>query len=36
MDYVAVFFVIELLYVDNDDISERHYLVLCCLLRGIY
>lgn len=30
MDYVVVFFVIELLYVDNDDISERHYSNFCC------
>ena len=25
MDYVVVFCVIELLYVVNDDISERHH-----------
>lgn len=32
MDYVVVFSVIELLYVDNDDTSERHYYSL----KGIY
>ena len=34
MDYVVVFSVIELLYVDNDDIS--HSLALLLSLKGIY